>query len=670
MKLLKLPMHFLFGIIGIIFISCTPVLFQNGFEFSITKYLQSVWSTIKSFVTPSEWYFIQFIGGREVEKPILSYLFDNYLYTMTVLLSAIAIAIIVGFMLAVIAFQLPSIFKKTILRVLYLLEAFPDVLFIFLLQLFIVWFYKSYDVLLFGFATLGDEKVYVSPILSLAIVPTVLFLKITFLLLEEEWTKDYVQLAKSKGFSKFSILMRHCVRNIKHQLFIQSKPIIWITLSALLIIEYLHNFQGIIRLVTTDSRPFIFAVGLTLIFTPFYIIFNCLELLLNINDKRFHDDNAKLYRQITLFSRIKVNNSVINNRKVKAKQFSETFLSLCRKPKFVLSIIFLLGLTVFSFLYDVLKQQPIAKVEMFRDDSGELHGPPHPPGFFLLGSDAYGYSVLDMLIVGAKYTILFAALIAFLRILLGYVCTIPYMFWLGRGAKQMINKVADGMQFLPLTLIAYILLARVVIFGSNARPLAESQIVPNLILTVLILTVVVIPVILNNLGSEANELLKSDHIQSAIVLGASRSGIFFKHITLHLFPKMIYLFGQQMAQVLQTFIHLGVFGIFLGGGLAGTTYPFKPPQSLLNDWTYFFTYLREVISSNQYWLIVPVLILYIGLILSIQGLTKSMIEDQQSKIGVYQKLPIRRKKKRQNHYSTSPIDPQQELFVYTRNIHQ
>ncbi|WP_409253312.1 ABC transporter permease subunit [Bacillus sp. SCS-153A] len=571
MKIIKIGSSTLFGLIGIILVSCIPTFFENGGNLNFQLYFQNVWSVIQAIITPSEWSFRKQVTiGNYREMPLFEYIFNDYVYSMTILLSSLLIAVVMGAILALSMFFLP---RKTILhRTLNSLEAIPDLVYIFALQLLVVWFFKKFGVLIFDFVYLGEERIYLAPIISLSILPTILFFKVILLLLEEEWNREYVQLAKSKGMNKFYILIHHCVRNIKKNLIIQSKPVVWATISSLLVVEYLYNFYGVVRLVLFDNRPFIIAVALALLFVPFFLFYSIIQVVFKIEEKQLQfSENEILFKRIRLFS---WDTSQLSGRKLLNRSLSfsknvfSAFLQLLRRPKFLLGFIFIFGFVIISVAHPYIKDVPIERVGVYVDESGEYQAPPHPPGKTLLGTDTYGYSFFDILITGAKYTILVSGLIALMRVLSGYILTIPYIFLFEKKTKFIISKIADGMQFIPLTLIAYILLVKVVIFLERDKQLAESLILENALLEIGILIIFVIPIMLNTLGNEADLILKKDFIQSAIALGGSKTHIFMKHITPHLLPRMIFLFGQQMILVLQVLMHLGVFKIFFGGAIS------------------------------------------------------------------------------------------------------
>lgn len=636
MKVVNGLTKYLVSVIGIILLSCVPVLFKHGDRFDFLYYLQTVWGVIRKIGSPSEWVFQHRVGTQYLEKPLFSYIFDNYLYSMTILFSALLIAIIFGMVIALFSMGLPQKWKRGIHSSLNSLEAMPDILFLFLLQMLVVWYFKAFDVLLFSFVYLGEEKIYLSPILSLCILPMVLFFRLFLLLLEEEWAKDYVQLARSKGFSKTYILLKHCLRNIKTSFVIQSKPIVWFTLSSLLVIEYLHNIYGIVQLIFFDTRPFILAVALILIFNPFFLIYTFLEGIIKVEpvsqvrppkmliaaNTFSRRDGKQTFKMELLFNSI--------------KRMVSAFTDISRKPTFLLGFGYIIGITVLSISYTVSAEVPVEPYGIYQDDTGEYQTPPHRPddGILWLGSNLDGYPIWTMLVTGAKYTVGVVLFISFVRILSGYLFAFPYVFWFGERTKKIINHLADGMQFLPLSLVTYLLLIDRIRFHGNERMAAENLMLPNFILEVVILIVFSIPVILHTIGKESDEMVKKEFIQASILLGASKSKIFFKHITLHLIPRLIHLFAQQMIQVLQVLMHLGVLGIFLGGTIIGNRE--GASQSLLYEWTSMFETMRIGIMTERYWLILPVLVAYVLLIFSIQTIRNRLIEHQQRAIGLHE----------------------------------
>lgn len=67
--------------------------------------------------------------------------------------------------------------------------------------------------------------------------------------------------------------------------------------------------------------------------------------------------------------------------------------------------------------------------------------------------------------IGAKYTLIFALLIAFLRVVGALFLAVIYSFYLKHSAQQWIAKMVDSIHFMPLSLIAYILLTPILLPG-------------------------------------------------------------------------------------------------------------------------------------------------------------------------------------------------------------
>ncbi|KGP70893.1 hypothetical protein [Pontibacillus yanchengensis] len=643
MKLLKLIVFYIIGLVGILLVSSVPVLFEGGVHLNIMTYLNTLGSIIAQLSNPSEWV----INSYQKVKPLIPFMSEGYIYSMTVLLSALVIAVIVGFTFAFATMLLPKVIQESIKKWLNFIQAFPDVIFIFLLQMFVVWAYQTFDFLIFEFVYLGEDKIYFAPILTLSILPTVLFYKVCLLLLEEEWSKDYVGLAKSKGIRNLFILSRHCIQNIGVSLFYQSKSIVWMSLSSLMIIEYLFNFFGIFRIVTMDPRPFIIFMALSLIFTPFFFLYTGMEMIMT-GGKRDSNHGHRLFRNLNTFGgwykgeRLQ---TVIKGRIIAFIQYNK---KLWKRVPFVLGMTYIIGFTIISFAYTWSKEKPIREVKFYNDENGNLVSvPPHDPTEpFFFGSDAYGYAIMDQIIVGAKYTILTALCIALLRVLLSYLLTIPFLFWMGEKSQRVISKLSDGIQYLPLSLLAYVMLRGVLLKSSSSDwPISFSE---RIIFEVILLTILVIPVVLNIIGNEAKRMLDEEYIYQSIMMGASKAHVFFQQITPQLFPKLVNQFAQQLIQVLYIFIHLGVFELLLGGTIINVG---GPPTSVTNEWAGMIAYLREAFMTEKLWLIAPSLIAYILFILSVQGIAGAMINEAQEKIGVVKRKHRRKKKKSKKRFN-------------------
>ncbi|QBP41414.1 hypothetical protein [Paenisporosarcina antarctica] len=602
MKIIPITLFkYLFGVIGIILISCTPILFTLNGSFDIQLFFTTFFRVVKDFLNPSE---------RQVSFYHF-YVKGPYIYSMLILVASLLLSLIISFVLSFITLLTKGFIKKILLQIAKILESFPDFSFIFLIQIVVVQVYLKTDILILQFYSLGDNLVYIAPILCLSILPTLLFFKLFILLFEEEWGKSYVELARSKGLSNIEVLLKHCTSNVLKSLFFQSKSIVWLSLSSLLIIEYLFGINGILYYLKTDFSPSGTTFILLSIFTPFFLFYSVVERIVN----REHIERNVIFNNFKLsmmnFQQIQSLN--IFRKKESRRGISETLkivrINLFKHLTIKIPILIVCGLLLTSLLYFIFFNDKIDQINYIYNEEGEmLSMAPHPPSSnVLFGTDPFGYSILQQLIVGIKYTILITLIIATIRIVSGYLFSILYVFYLNNKFRVAINSIADGMHFLPLTLLTYILLVPILI---NSTGVWETTLMERLILQIMIMSFVVLPITTTSIGNEMNETLKKEYVQSSVVMGGSLIWILIKHINPQLWPKILLLWTQHIVQVLQMFVHLGILSIFVGGAT------YQSSELILNiyELSGMISISREVFMTKQYWMILPPLFTFMILI--------------------------------------------------------
>ncbi|WP_237740537.1 ABC transporter permease subunit [Paenisporosarcina sp. TG-14] len=545
---------------------------------------------------------------------------------MLILVASLLLSLISSFVLSFITLLSKGFIKKILLHIAKFLESFPDFSFIFLIQILVVQVYLKTDILILQFYSLGDNLVYIAPILCLSILPTLLLFKLFILLFEEEWGKSYVELARSKGLSNFEVLLKHCTTNVLKSLFFQSKSIVWLSLSSLLIIEYLFGINGILYYLKADFSPSGTTFILLSIFTPFFLVYAVAE---RIVDKEQIERNVIFNNfNLSMLNIQQVKSINIFRKKESRRGISETLkivrINLFKYLNIIIPILIVFGLLLTSFLYFIFFNDKIDQINYIYNDEGEMESmAPHPPSSnILFGTDPFGYSILQQLIVGIKYTILITLIIATIRIVTGYLFAILYVFYLNNKLRVAINSIADGIHFLPLTLLTYILLIPILI---NSTGVWETTLTERLILQILIMSFVVLPVTTSSIGNEMNETLKKEYVQSSVVMGGSLIWILIKHINPQLWPKILLLWSQHIVQVLQMFVHLGILSIFVGGAT------YQSSELILNiyELSGMISISREVFMTKQYWMILPPLFTFMILIYCfntiVNGISKKSI---------------------------------------------
>jgi peptide/nickel transport system permease protein len=589
------------------------VLFTLNGSFDLQLFFTTFFGVVKVFFTPSEWHlrYIIFTTQKTINVSFLEFLKGPYIYSMLILVASLLLSLIISFVLSFITLLSKGFIKKILLQIAKILESFPDFSFIFLIQIVVVQVYLKTDILILQFYSLGDNLVYIAPILCLSILPTLLLFKLFILLFEEEWGKSYVELARSKGLSNFEVLLKHCTSNVLKSLFYQSKSIVWLSLSSLLIIEYLFGINGILYYLKADFSPSGTTFILLSIFTPFFLFYTVAERIVDREQIErnviFNNFNLSMLniQQIQSINNFRNNDS----RRGISETLNRIRTNIFKHLNIKIPILIVIGLFLTSVLYFIFFNDKIDQINYIYNDEGEMESrAPHPPSSdSLFGTDPFGYSILQQLIVGIKYTILITLIIATIRIVTGYLFAILYVFYLNNKLRIAINSIADGMHFLPLTLLVYILLIPILI---NSNGVWETTLMERLILQILIMSFVVLPVTTSSIGNEMNETLKKEYVQSSVVMGGSLIWILIKHINPQLWPKILLLWTQHIVQVLQMFVHLGILSIFVGG----VSYYSGELILQIYEVSGMIAISREVFMTKQFWMIIPPLFTFMLLI--------------------------------------------------------
>ncbi|MFF2878704.1 ABC transporter permease subunit [Gottfriedia sp. NPDC057991] len=218
------------------------------------------------------------IGIFSKQTPLWSYLVEPFTYSFIILSSSFICTFTLGILFSYGTYLLSPKMQRVVKEGLFFLQSIPDVMFIFAVQLFIIWLYKKTNILIVD-PVAGLEKVYVLPILVVSILPGIMLFQMTYLAIEEESKKTYVEFAKSKGLSSGWILFKHILRKVVVTLFSHSHYLFWLLVSNLLVVEYLFNMHGFFHLLyTVIKTPDVFYICLVTLFLPFFLI----EMIFNV----------------------------------------------------------------------------------------------------------------------------------------------------------------------------------------------------------------------------------------------------------------------------------------------------------------------------------------------------------------------------------------------------
>lgn len=660
-KFAKIIIYYLLGTIAILALSVFPKYFQMRDFPEGEGYFSTLFSFLsKEFFQKEGWVYT--LNGVD-QKPILDVLWPAFIYSMEILLCAILLGCFVAFILSLSSFFLPKFLLQPLKRFLDLIESIPDIIIATLLQTIVVVIYMKTGVEIFAVASYSNEA-YLAPIITLAIIPAVSLFKILLLMMEEEYLKVYVTFARSKGIANIAILLKHILRNIIPISYHHLKIIIWGMLSSQFIMERLFNVHGITYFLVENFTPITIAVSLLLIFTPFFVFFQLMEEVVREEKETVKDvkKNAWKYhwRINNLVASVKIYFKNIRDSTSLIKwhtfsvgrpfiKFLQVFGSYMKNWKFALGSLFFIGVIGYSVAYSLITDNHIDQIRLYYADDGStlISAMPHAPTEpFFFGSDKLGYSLFDQLVVGAKYTLFFALLIAFLRVIGGLILAIFYSFYFTKGLQSIFAKLSDSIHFMPLSLVAYILLRPILVPTIEGYTNTFTE---RILLETLILTILVLPLTTVLIGKEMNHVLENEFIISAKVLGGNKLKLFTRHVLPHISARLTILFGQQFIQVLLIFMHLGLFNYFFGGTKVSFDPLFPdPPMSSTYEWSGLIGQVgRTTISSGRFWYFY-ILVAFMLSIFAMQLIIQGVKEMQQVKVGVTYKLPKLRGEKKAN----------------------
>ncbi|BCB05396.1 ABC transporter permease [Bacillus sp. KH172YL63] len=256
--------------------------------------------------------------------------------------------------------------------------------------------------------------------------------------------------------------------------------------------------------------------------------------------------------------------------------------SVWKNPFFLIGFTFITVMVLASFAYSFVWGNEVRRLYFLSVDGVVVESSPISPKWsFPFGTDALGLDMLGKILIGAKYTILTALVIAFLRVCLAIPIGLIFGTFLLKY-KKYINGWIDSFHYIPLTILAYFLLEPILWEPFDGF---TTTIVERFILEILLLTILIVPILSALIGNEVSLIYKQEFILSAKTLGAGKWRIILKHILPSMKEKLVIMFGQQFMQTLIIFIHLGLLTLFLGGTDVDYQLVNDPPRSITYEWS-------------------------------------------------------------------------------------
>lgn len=281
------------------------------------------------------------------------------------------------------------------------------------------------------------------------------------------------------------------------------------------------------------------------------------------------------------------------------------FKRLMKQPMFVAGFVFVFGLLAASLLYSWIWHDHIPE-QLFLYRNGQIVKPSPLSPFEAppLGTDMRGYSLAVMLLVGAKFTLGIAAMIVLIRLLFSSFLGWIYGMYLYRF-RVSITGLLDGMHYIPVTLLAFVILIPV-LKPDSLTEIYSYPLVQREIAEIIIIAAIGVPIAALDIGNMIGEIRSRDFIMSARVLGANSLQIFWTEIRPHFVPRFSLVCIQQLIQVMVLLVHLGVLSLFFGGTILqgrGSSI-----HSTTDEWSGMIGLAFEQVTSDPWLFFAPVIL--------------------------------------------------------------
>ncbi|WP_336770462.1 ABC transporter permease [Bacillus bombysepticus] len=273
---------------------------------------------------------------------------------------------------------------------------------------------------------------------------------------------------------------------------------------------------------------------------------------------------------------------------------------LKRDKRFWLGGLFLTLLMILSIGNTILYDGKIEKVILQYDKTGYPEVPPFAPSMqFLFGTDRMGYDLFNLIIEGAKWTIGFAIVVAFLRMLLGIVIGFLLGAYVKRGFKK-IEAFFDSFTIAPMVMICYFILSEVLIYTNGTIPAPFYQ---RILFQLGVIVLLSVPTLSLYVANEVRKLQNEEFVEAAKILGGGKLYTVIKHILPHLVPTFVIMLMQQFVQTLTLLLHLGLLNLFFGG----TVLYGNEADSVTHEWTGLIGMYYPSLSSDTWIPMIPII---------------------------------------------------------------
>jgi peptide/nickel transport system permease protein len=244
-KIIHYPFLFLTSIAGLLFFMAFPRLFNfrpsesEHLGMQLSGFIKAIEATAVQFFKPESW--------GVLESWYQETVIDRYTYSLELIYFSLLFTIFIGSVIAYLFMNLPYKQRIRVKNVLNFFEGIPDLLVIFMMQLFLFMLYREFNIRLVTMYGLAGKEPIIFPMIINSLLPSLFFAQYLIKVMEEEFEKHYILLGQAKGLSKLQLLFSHLTRNIVPVVSIHFKTIIFMVLTTLVLVEHMFVLDGYIK---------------------------------------------------------------------------------------------------------------------------------------------------------------------------------------------------------------------------------------------------------------------------------------------------------------------------------------------------------------------------------------------------------------------------------------
>ncbi|HEY3366454.1 MAG TPA: ABC transporter permease subunit [Symbiobacteriaceae bacterium] len=262
--------------------------------------------------------------------------------------------------------------------------------------------------------------------------------------------------------------------------------------------------------------------------------------------------------------------------------------------------------------------------------------PPFPPeSGHSLGTDPFGRDIWSRVAYGARWSLLFAVIVAGTRLLIAVPAALGAVFG-PRSIDWLMGRLYVFSSAVPPLLIYLLMLST-----PGTRLLGLW---PSVALTAGLLTFIEWPRLAIALKGRMEQLLNEPFVEGAVAAGATPGRIFRAHLLPHLWPLLMQLAAQELGRALLVMAQLGIFGVMMGGGVIESLLDARGGMkniitSGIPEWGGMLGDARQYVLVAPWIAFAPALAFFIGVTganlvaQGLEGVTVSLVRVQEATTG-------------------------------------